>query len=771
MTDNRIPKRCKSISITQWLRSDAPSSVNKRIEDEVISDTTSLDKRIEDEAISDTTSLERDPGKRQSIGKYPLNERDYVRRAYVLLGPNQPHLKCYPTTYGVNGRRFNKDWFLEWPWLEYSIAEDKAYCFPCFLFDSYPSRHPQFTQNGFYGWKNMMCKSSGIVSHVGGINSIHSSSMCKWENLRNPSKHIERVMSTLSSQEVTDKRLRLNVTILVVKVLARQGCSFRGNDESVDSLNSGNFDAILDLLKVNEDYRKVLDSGPKNATYRSPRIQKQIANILGNKVRAKIREEVGDSKFCILVDEALDVANKEQMAIILRFVDSKGLIRERFFKVINVVDTCSLTLKDQICRVLAEYDLKVEDIRGQGYDGASNMRGQFNGLQALFLKECPYAYYVHCFAHRLQLLLNAAAKGVPDVWQFFSTLVTIVNFVDSSAKRHGMLKAYREAEILELVAAGSLGTGSATRTTVDDLYENGLDKVKGEAKGIGEALIKFEFVYGLLLMHEVMNITEFLSQAFQKKDIDIVNAVECISLTKEKLQALRYNGWHDLITKVAAFSCEHDIIMPDMSLPYKRGARRNEMNITNEHYFWVNVFYAVIDSQMAELDNKFTESSIEILVLSASFHPRNNFQAFKVEDVLLLASKFYPSDFSEHDMVALNIECGFFALSIPRDPRFANLKSISDVCRLLVEHGKSTFYPMIYRLVCLILTLPVSIATTERAFSSMNIIKSTLRNKMNDEFLDDLMVLYVERTFADYISNDDVIAEFEMSGVHRVKFS
>ncbi|KAL9691969.1 hypothetical protein QQ045_012397 [Rhodiola kirilowii] len=416
------------------------------------------------------------------------------------------------------------------------------------------------------------------------------------------------------------------------------------------------------------------------------------------------------------------------------------------------------------------------------------MRGQFNGLQALFLKECPYAYYVHCFAHRLQLSLNAAAKGVPDVWQLFSTLVTIVNFVDSSAKRHGMLKAYREAAILELVDVGSLGTGSgmnqaytlqrpeatrwATRATVDDLYENGLDKVKGEAKGIGEALtIKFDFVYCLLLMHELMNITEFLSQAFQKKDIDIVNVVECISLTKQKLKALRDNGWHDLITKVAAFSCEHDIIMPDMSLPYKRGARRNGMNITNEHYFRVNVLYAVIKSQMAELDNKFTESSIEILVLSASFHPRNNFKAFKVEDVLLLALKFYPSDFSEHDMVALNTECGFFALSIPRDLRFANLNSISDVCRLLVEHGKSTFYPMIYRLICLILTLPVSIATTERAFSSMNIIKSTLRNKMNDEFLDDLMVLYVERTFADYISNDAMIAEFEMSGVHRVKFS
>ncbi|KAL9686622.1 hypothetical protein QQ045_031015 [Rhodiola kirilowii] len=64
---------------------------------------------------------------------------------------------------------------------------------------------------------------------------------------------------------------------------------------------------------------------------------------------------------------------------------------------------------------------------------------------------------------------------------------------------------------------------------------------------------------------------------------------------------------------------------------------------------------------------------------------------------------------------------------------------ISDVCRLLVEHRKSTFYHMINRLMCLILTLPVSTTTTERAFSSLDIIKSTLRNKMNDEFLDDLM--------------------------------
>ncbi|CAM8884789.1 unnamed protein product [Rhodiola kirilowii] len=221
--------------------------------------------------------------------------------------------------------------------------------------------------------------------------------------------------------------------------------------------------------------------------------------------------------------------------------------------------------------------------------------------------------------------------------------------------------------------------------TIDDLYKNGVDKVSGEAKGIGMALKKFNFIFCLLLMHEVMKITNFLSQAFQKKDMDIL--------------------------------------------------------------------------------------SMELLTLSASFHPRNGFQAFKAEDVCLLASKFYPYDFTSCDMYNLEMECGFFVGGIEQDSMFAKMTSISDLCRLLVESGKSIYFPMIYRLICLILTLPVSTATTERAFSSMKIIKSDLRNKLSDEFLDDLMVLYIERTFTDCISNDDVIAEFEMSGPRRVKFS
>ena len=100
----------------------------------------------------DVTSLERDPGIRKPICLHPLNEQDNIHRAYVVLGPYQPKLGSYPSTIdGVQGRKFNYRWFKDWPWLEYSVEKDKAYCFPCFLFDTYPSHHPAFTECGFQG--------------------------------------------------------------------------------------------------------------------------------------------------------------------------------------------------------------------------------------------------------------------------------------------------------------------------------------------------------------------------------------------------------------------------------------------------------------------------------------------------------------------------------------------------------------------------------------------------------------------------------------------
>jgi hypothetical protein len=84
------------------------------------------------------------------------------------------------------------------------------------------------------------------------------------------------------------------------------------------------------------------------------------------------------------------------------------------------------------------------------------MRDEWNGLQALFLNDCLCAYYVHCFAHLLQLALVAAFREVGYVHEFFTNLNFIVNVANASCKRHDQLQAIHVTQFAHMRAIGEL---------------------------------------------------------------------------------------------------------------------------------------------------------------------------------------------------------------------------------------------------------------------------------------------------------------------------
>ena len=181
-----------------------------------------------------------------------------------------------------------------------------------------------------------------------------------------------------TSQAIVNNRLRLKTSIDCIRYLTFQGCTFRGHDEGPDSKNRGNFSEIIKLISNYREYvaNVVLEKAPGNANYTSPQIQKEILGLLSFRVQRAIREEIDDAKYYIIIDEAHDESRKEQVAIVIRFVDKDGFIRERFFVVIHVLDTSCATLKKEISEALSKHNLNVQDIRGQRYDGASNMQGE-----------------------------------------------------------------------------------------------------------------------------------------------------------------------------------------------------------------------------------------------------------------------------------------------------------------------------------------------------------------------------------------------------------
>ncbi|CAN6557162.1 unnamed protein product [Malus baccata var. baccata] len=125
------------------------------------------------------------------------------------------------------------------------------------------------------------------------------------------------------------------------------------------------------------------------------------------------------------VDEAHGVSIKKQMTMVLRYVDKDGKVIEK------------------------------------GYNGASNTKGEFNRpkTKTKILNEQPYASYVHCFAHQLQLALVAVAKDNVDVNTFFLLTNNVVNNIEASCKRRDALREMQQKELMKALENDSLMTG------------------------------------------------------------------------------------------------------------------------------------------------------------------------------------------------------------------------------------------------------------------------------------------------------------------------
>lgn len=145
-----------------------------------------------------------------------------------------------------------------------------------------------------------------------------------------------------------------------------------------------------------------MKSCPRNATYTSKTTQNEIIQCCGTEISETILSEVRKNKFfTIIADEACDSSTKEQMALILRFVDSENNIREDFIRFVHCQEGLSgLDLFNVITKCIKEkLNLDILNCRGQGYDGAGSVSGHINGLSAHVLRVNPKALYTHYHSH------------------------------------------------------------------------------------------------------------------------------------------------------------------------------------------------------------------------------------------------------------------------------------------------------------------------------------------------------------------------------------
>ncbi|XP_073523301.1 zinc finger MYM-type protein 1-like isoform X1 [Phyllobates terribilis] len=318
---------------------------------------------------------------------------DDLRLDVVKLGPTQVKDLDFPLD--TNRRKFSCVHYkrrlvngesLERNWLTYSIHKNSVFCFCCTLFpDSSLQlgiiKRSALGTDGVNDWKNI---SAILASHE--KSKDHMISFQKWKELENRPKMNKTIdeehLRKIEEQEKYWHQI-LERLIALVRVLGTQNLAFRGS-------NNGNFLKFVEYLAVFdpvmcEHIRKIRDK-EIHAHYLGKTIQNEMIQLLSNGIQVKILDDVKTAKyFSIVLDCTSDVSHVEQMTIIVRFVstseDKKFEIKEHFLGFIPVSDTTGGGLTAAVLNKFEELSLSVDNLRGQGYDNGSNMKGKNIGLQ------------------------------------------------------------------------------------------------------------------------------------------------------------------------------------------------------------------------------------------------------------------------------------------------------------------------------------------------------------------------------------------------------
>nr|XP_043639431.1 uncharacterized protein LOC122610514 [Erigeron canadensis] len=318
--------------------------------------------------------------------------------------------------------------------------------------------------------------------------------------------------------------------------------------------------------------------------------------------------------------------------------------------------------------------------------------------------------------------------------------------VCASSKRHDELQKAKAIEIKELLELGEIKSGKG-KNQVGTLRRVGDTRWGSHYNSICSLINMFgvtrAFLKGIMEDKtnntQVMQKTDALSQGLQKKSQDILNAMESVSATK-----------------------------PDMKAPYKSTRyrpRKNDLHVTFEHFYRVDLFMETLDKQIHEIDCRFSEHKVELLSLGATLCSKQ----INIGDIVLLVEKYYPIDFTEQERNQLRCQLETFQVERINNAKLSKVPTLSDLCQTLVETGKNSMYDLVERVCRLLLTLPVSTETTERGISTMKIFKTRLRNKMSDDNLANSMVIYIEKEIASKFDAESIIEEFKVLKGRKAK--
>ena len=310
--------------------------------------------------------------------------------------------------------------------LRYSPSTDSVYCGYCYLFGTQEVRSTD--------WSNI----SRFVDRHTAENALHHTAVARGQAFINVQRdgvpNIYQQLHSQRAQQIEENRAILRCITEVVITMARQNIPLRGHTpEESNAL-------IAIVAQHNSSLRNHLDNPRSNAKYTSPQTQNELLDIAAQQILSRI---VADCRktgcYAFIPDESTDVAVKEQISVCVRFVEKENngrhYVREDFLSFVNAdKGTNAEALTTKFLEALNNLGLPLDEMRAQGYDGASVMSGHVNGVQARIKQQNRKAVYIHCRAHVLNLCIVHSSK-LPLIRNIMDTVQEVALAFKFSAKR------------------------------------------------------------------------------------------------------------------------------------------------------------------------------------------------------------------------------------------------------------------------------------------------------------------------------------------------
>lgn len=703
--------------------------------------------------------------------------------------PVQPTGVSFPTSVSSK-RSFQVSWYSDFPWIEYSVETDAAFCFPCRFFGC--ASDNALTHHGFRDWKHARGK-SGTLTYHDSCCSKHHQAVLSWKEYKATVANTNSVAVQLEHgrlKSIQDNRVYVKVLLESILYCCQQGLPLRGHREVIDtedtSVNIGNFRSLVVLQsRNNEIVRQKLTAGPKNATWLGNAIQNSLISLLADTIRSLITDEVHAARyFTLIADETKDVSKVEQLSVVLRYV-YKSKTYERFISYSKCDELNAEALFTYIIKALTEMDVDIGNCISQCYDGASVMSGCNTGVRTRITDVNPAAVYIHCHAHQLNLVLVDSCKKLTHAFEFFSLLETLYVFMSSSIPHAIFMNQQRTLNFPRVVQLKQLSdtrwscryssikavlqTVSAVIRTLEQISDDSNDR-SIEARGLLHQVKDFPFLLSIVLFEKVFSIANNLSNLLQADNISYACVASCIKATKSALSDLRSEDvWAKVWSEATTLAESCDVTVTS---PRSRRTRRIPRHLDNSLVdstivtaretlvddYRTQVYYATIDVLLEEMGSRFSELNLSLLKALEALLPTSP-QFLDISTLRPFLVHYSISD------TAIEAEASLVKVFLADRGHDPHCPSLHEVYSHLVTVPEC--FPQLVRCYQIALTMGISSATAERSFSSLRRIKTYLRSTMTQDRLSNLALINIERDLSSQLWNrlDELVIRFAES--HR----